>query len=73
VSISINQIKRPITIRSEQGEVTNHRVARLALRERRKLAQMARVLVEDALDVREKELGLPAIEDDKEYQAAIKA
>lgn len=40
------------------------RLDRLALLDRRKRSQMARVLMEDAVERKEKELGLPPLGDD---------
>lgn len=41
------------------------RLDRLALLDRRKRSQMARVLMEDAVERKEKELGLPPLEEQR--------
>ncbi|MCR8922678.1 hypothetical protein NO559_07845 [Dasania sp. GY-MA-18] len=57
-----------VSFRPASAEL-NQRLARIATRERRKPSQMARVLVEDGLARKEKELGLPPIGDELQVAA----
>ncbi len=47
------------------------RILRMSMLERRLPSHMAQIILEDAVEAKEQELGLPPIEDDKEFQKVV--
>jgi len=64
--------QRTRDVTSVYSESIRQRIERLAMRERRGVSQMARILLEDQLDLVEKAMQLPPVDEDQEYIAELR-